>query len=238
MIIGFSTGAVALDKFDIALELLHKTHTNAVELSALRVSELPALMSALPSLMEMLRERYEYISFHAPTNFKDELALIAQLKTIVDMEMNIIVHPDTIRDFTCWRTLGRRLCIENMDSRKPVGRTVGELQVIFNELPEARLCFDIAHARQVDSSMTEGFRILEMYGDRLSQVHLSEINSVGRHFPMSFAAKRAYEPFAPRLVDVPVIIESMVEATEIVTELEKARELFGHGGLPSLGSAA
>ncbi|MDX0986467.1 hypothetical protein GHK29_34075 [Sinorhizobium medicae] len=226
MIIGFSTGAVALDKFDIALELLDKTHTNAVELSALRVSELPALMAALPSRLEKLRQRYEYISFHAPTNFEDERALVAQLKTIVDMEMNIIVHPDTLRDLTCWRALGTRLCLENMDSRKPVGRTVGELQVVFDELPEARLCFDIAHARQVDSSMTEGFRILETFGDRLSQVHLSEINSVGRHFPMSFAAKRAYEPFAERLVDVPVIIESIVEGTEIVTELEKARNLF------------
>ncbi len=228
MLVGFSTGAVAYQDFDKALRLLDNTQANAVELSALRIKELEPLLSALPSRLEQLRQRYDYISFHAPTKFDDEAALVERLMFVANMGLNIIVHPDTIIDPTTWRVLGERLCLENMDSRKPGGRTVGELREIFNELPGARLCFDIAHARQVDSSMTEGFLILKAFHERLVQVHLSEINSLGTHFPMSFAAKLAYEPFAELLKDVPIIIESVVNEDQIITELEEGWKVFAN----------
>lgn len=225
-IIGFSTGAIAFDDFASALRLLEPTRANAVELSALRAIELPILLSALPLRLEELRRRYAYISFHAPTNFNDEKALVAQLKTVADMEMNIIVHPDTIHDISIWKELGNRLCLENMDSRKSVGRTAEELRSFYDQLPEATLCFDIAHARQVDSSMTEGLRIIEEFRDRLVQVHLSEVNSKGKHFSMSFAAKRAYEPFAEIISTVPVILESVVGNSEIVGEIVETEKLL------------
>lgn len=225
-IIGFSTGAIAFDDFASALRLLEPTRANAVELSALRAIELPILLSALPLRLEELRRRYGYISFHAPTNFNDEKALVGQLKTVADMEMNIIVHPDTIHDISIWKELGNRLCLENMDSRKSVGRTAEELRSFYDQLPEAMLCFDIAHARQVDSSMTEGLRIIEEFRDRLVQVHLSEVNSRGKHFSMSFAAKCAYEPFAEIMSTVPVILESVVGNSEIVGEIAEAEKLL------------
>ena len=220
-IVGFSTGAIALDDYGTALQLLSSTRANAVELSALRVWELPILLAALPNLLPALRHRYDYISFHAPTNFKSEgeADVLLQLKTIAEMGLNIIVHPDTIRTPQLWSVLGQRLCIENMDSRKASGRTAIELQYYFDQLPEAKLCFDIAHARQVDSSMTEAAAIIRRFWDRLVEVHISEINSVGRHFAMSFAAKHAYEPFSALLALKPVIIESMVGPDEIVQEL-------------------
>ncbi|WP_192363406.1 hypothetical protein [Mesorhizobium mediterraneum] len=225
-VIGFSTGAIAFDDFASALQLLEPTRANAVELSALRAIELPILLSALPLRLKDLRRRYEYISFHAPTNFSDERTLVGQLKTVADMEMNIIVHPDTIRDISIWKELGNRLCLENMDSRKAVGRTAEELRSFYEQLPEATLCFDIAHARQVDSSMTEGLRIIEEFRARLVEVHLSEVNSKGKHFSMSFAAKRAYEPFAEILSTVPVILESVVGNDEIVREIAETERLL------------
>ncbi|NYJ11133.1 hypothetical protein GGI64_002184 [Rhizobium leguminosarum] len=235
-VIGFSTGAIALDDFATALRLLEPTRANAVELSALRAVELPILLAALPSRLGELRQRYEYISFHAPTNFDDEKTLVGQLKTVADMDMNIVVHPDTIHDIPVWKELGNRLCLENMDSRKPIGRTAEELRSFYEHLPEATLCFDIAHARQVDSSMTEGLRIIEEFRDRLVQVHLSEVNSRGKHFSMSFAAKRAYEPFAEILSKVPVILESVVGNEEITNEIAETEKLLalrrsrgGHG---------
>lgn len=226
MIIGFSTGAIAFDNFARALQLLNTTRANAVELSALRAVELPILLSALPSRLKQLKQRYEYISFHAPTDFDDERALVAQLKTIAEMEMNIIVHPDTIHDISIWKELGKRLCLENMDSRKPIGRTAKELRGFYDQLPEAKLCFDIAHARQVDSSMTEALCIIEEFRCRLVQVHLSEVNSIGKHFLMSFAAKRAYEPFSEIMSTVPVILESVVQENEIVNEIAETERLL------------
>ncbi|CAH2396140.1 hypothetical protein [Mesorhizobium escarrei] len=224
--IGFSTGAIARDDFATALDLLAPTRASAVELSALRTAELPALLAALPGLLPGLKKRYRYVSFHAPTNFDDERPMVQQLKTVADMGLNVVVHPDTIGDIPIWRALGSRLCLENMDSRKPAGRTAEELQPFFDMLPDAKLCLDIAHARQVDSSMTEAVRILRRFGGRLAQFHVSEINSKGTHFAMSFAAKRAYEPFAMVLSRTPVIIESMVTRDAIVREIAETEKLL------------
>nr|CAD6615053.1 hypothetical protein RTCK_02754 [Rhizobium sp. TCK] len=226
--IGFSTGAIAKDDFATALDLLEPTTCSAVELSALRAAELPRLLTALPTLLPYLNQRYRYVSFHAPTNFDDEVSLVNELKFIADLDLNIIVHPDTIHDFGHWRRLGRRLCIENMDSRKPVGRTAEELKPFFEALPEAKLCLDLAHARQVDSSMNQAVRILRRFGGRLAQFHVSELNSKGAHFAMSFAARKAYEPFAPLLSRTPVIIESMIASDEITREIAATEQILSH----------
>lgn len=224
--VGFSTGALAFGDFSRALKLLEPTRANAVELSALRSVELPELLSELPSRFKKLNERYQYISIHAPTDFKDERGVVEQLAYVADMGLNVVVHPDTISDTRSWRELGSRLCLENMDSRKPTGRTAEELYSFFDDLPQAKLCFDIAHARQVDPTMTVAARILSKFGARLVQVHLSELNSKGKHFAMSFAAKRAYEPFAAVLSTVPVILESVVNETEITTEIDEAEKIL------------
>ncbi|HZH10665.1 MAG TPA: hypothetical protein VEZ24_09880 [Microvirga sp.] len=224
--VGFSTGALAYGDFTRGLRLLEPTSANAVELSALRTVELPALLNALPLQLEELKKRYRYISVHAPTDFDDELALVAQLSSVVAMGLHIVVHPDTIRDILLWRELGSCLCLENMDSRKASGRTAAELSHFFDDLPEAKLCFDVAHARQVDPTMTEAARILAAFGDRLVQVHLSEVNSRGKHFAMSFAAKRAYEPFAEILSQVPVILESIVDEDQIRLEIAEAEKIL------------
>jgi hypothetical protein len=237
-IIGFSTGALALGDFNRGLRLLEPTRADAVELSALRSVELDKLLRALPSHIKELEGRYRYISFHAPTDFLDERRLIVQLASVAEIGWNVIVHPDTIRNPLLWRELGGRLCLENMDSRKTTGRTAQELGKFFSDLPQATLCFDIAHARQVDATMTEAVCILSKYGDRLAQVHVSEVNSKGRHFAMSFGAKRAYEPFAAILSSVPIILESIVDASDIESEMEAAREIFTLKSGHELGSGA
>jgi hypothetical protein len=114
------------------------------------------------------------------------------------------------------------------DSSPPTGRTAKELRWFFERLPQAKLCFDVAHARQVDPTMTEAVRILSEFGDRMAQVHLSEVNSKGRHFAMSFIAKRAYEPLAEALSRVPVILESVVDEAGIESEIEEARKVLMH----------
>ena len=115
--IGFSTGTMALGDFIRGLHLLDSTRANAVELSALR-TRLPTLLSTLPLHFERLKKRYRYISVHAPTDFVDERELIRQLAPVVSMGLNIIVHPDTIRDVLLWRELGSRLCLENIGFSK------------------------------------------------------------------------------------------------------------------------
>jgi hypothetical protein len=236
MIVGFSTGALAYGDFARALRLLEQTRANAVELSALRYIELPGLLDMLPSLLTKLRGRYQYISVHAPTDFRDERRAAADLAIAADQGLNVIVHPDTIRDWSLWGQLGSQLCLENMDSRKTTGRTAEELQIIFEKLPEARLCFDIAHARQVDPTMTVAADILVAFRERLVQAHFSELNSKAKHFPMSYGAKRAYEQFAGILSQVPIILESVVNESEIATEIAETEKIFSYRSLEKTSS--
>ena len=64
-----------------------------------------------------------------------------------------------------------------MDKRKPVGRTVEELKRIFDKLPDAQMCFDIAHARQVDTSMTIAYSIAQAFRGMIKQIHISTVNT-------------------------------------------------------------
>lgn len=226
--IGFSTGALARGDFARGLRLLEKKHVKAVELSALRYTELPDILTKLPLYLETLRKRYRYISFHAPTNFEDEHKVVRQLMPVVELGWNIVVHPDTIHDRSLWRALGSCVCLENMDSRKKTGRTAEELYEFFEEIPQAKLCFDIAHAKEVDPTMTEAAFILAKFGNRLAQVHLSEVDGRGVHFAMSLGAELAYEQFSDLISKVPVILESIVDEEDIKSEICKAEILLSH----------
>jgi hypothetical protein len=62
-----------------------------------------------------------------------------------------------------------------------VARTVNELEAVFDELPDASLCLDLGHARQVDASMTEAYRMAKTYAAKIRQLHVSEVNTRRKH---------------------------------------------------------
>jgi hypothetical protein len=189
---GFSTGAIALSDFHRAINILRMTDTNAIELSAIRFAEFQPLLAELPNLD---LSKYCYVSIHAPSTFsrEEEREIVSQLAGISYRPLRVIVHPDSIYELDLWRSLGQSICIENMDSRKKTGRTAGELDDLFQLLPQARFCFDVAHVRQFDTSMVEAYLMLARFADRLVQVHLSEINAASKHMPMSEASISAYQ---------------------------------------------
>jgi hypothetical protein len=111
-----------------------------------------------------------------------------------------------------------------MDKRKPIGQRASDLQPFFECFPEARMCFDIGHASQVDPTMSEAAAILERFGDRIAELHVSEVNSQSKHDPISLASKIAFQQIAHLLPeDVPVILESRVTEDQILREVENAR---------------
>jgi hypothetical protein len=221
-IIGFSTGAVAYGNFQKALELLASSKLACIELSALRMSEVAPLIEAIPDIN---LKGYTYVSFHAPSSYSasEEAWLTDLLLSRVPTTWPIVLHPDVICDMTLWRRFGRRVAIENMDRRKPIGRNFRELALIFEQLPEARLCFDLGHARQCDSSMTEAFLMLTAFRERLVQIHLSEVNSESQHEAISYGAKLAFQQMASLISDeIPIILESRVTPAQIDSEVESA----------------
>jgi hypothetical protein len=227
-LVGFSTGALAYADFRRGLHLLDGSRARAVELSALRMDELGPLLEALDSLD---LGRYEFVSVHAPSGLAPlhERQVVKKLMTIAERGWPVVVHPDSIHDVSLWRPLGKSLCIENMDKRKPVGRTRDELARWFHDLPDASFCLDLAHARQIDPTMTEAYLMLRDFGSRLAEVHLSEINSACKHEPISYSASLAYGRVASLIPSsVPIILESILGSVLIDDEIEAA-----HRALPA-----
>jgi hypothetical protein len=224
--IGFSTGALAFGDYRRALKMIQATRIRIIELSALRESELEPLLSALDSLDV---SGFDYVSFHAPSALQElpEERATGMLRQLLPRGWPIILHPDVIKNQSLWRGFGESLCIENMDKRKPIGRTIAELEPFFQAFPEASFCFDIGHARQVDPTMGEAGLLLRRYNSRLKQVHMSEVNSRSKHEAISFTAMRSFRKVADLISpDVPIILETVIPEDQILEQLQLAAAVF------------
>jgi hypothetical protein len=222
--IGFSTGALAHGDFRRALEMLSGTGIEVVELSALRDVELMPLMTAIG---ELDLSQFKYISVHAPSLFRreQEPEIVNPLSRMSERGWPVIVHPDAIYEYKQWRSLGGQLCVENMDKRKPIGRSADELNYVFDVLPEASFCFDIGHARQFDSTMTEAYLLLTAYRDKLRQVHVSEVNTSSKHDVMSYTSILAFREVSHLIpADIPLILETPTVPEDLVAEMDRVRE--------------
>jgi hypothetical protein len=221
--IGFSTGSLAYGEFRMALDMLKGKPVDIVELSALRSHELAPLIESLDSLD---LSRFSYVSVHAPSNFGESMegGIARLLGSFVARRWPLILHPDAIYDYKAWLSFGDLLLIENMDKRKPRGRTAEELAEIFDRLPQASLCFDLGHGRQVDPTMNTAYMILREFGDRLRQVHVSEVNTRSTHDRLTEASIAAFQKVADLIPEsVPVILETPVTVADLDKEISQAR---------------
>lgn len=224
--IGFSTGALAKGDFAAGLALQREVpRIDAVELSALRDHELPSLIDALPGLD---LDEFGYVSFHAPSKLQtmDELAVFELLLGLPEA-WPIIVHPELLQTPSLWLQLGARLCLENMDNRKTTGRTISELRALFEAFPEATFCLDLGHARQIDPTMVSAMLMLQEFGDRLVELHISEVGPRGEHLPLGATTRQAFARVAHLVpADCPLIIESIIAPELIDRELDAVTALF------------
>jgi hypothetical protein len=226
--IGFSTGALALGDFRRGLALLVGRGLRAVELSALREGELRSLMDALDDLD---LSAFEHISVHAPSKLRTmrESVVADLLRPCIERRWPVILHPDAIIDHGCWADFGTLACIENMDTRKPDGRTSNELAAHFDRLPTASFCLDLGHAQQVDPTLSIARRMLRDFGDRLAQIHLSELDVRAHHHALSMATVWSVREIARLIPPCPVILESLVPPEAIDSELQMAAMCFETG---------
>jgi hypothetical protein len=227
--LGFSTGALAKGDLLRGLALQRGVpRVRAVELSALRDRELRPLVEVAGSLD---LAGFDYVSVHAPS----KLGALAEaeafeLLSALPEAWPIIVHPEILITPSLWRPLGRRLCLENMDNRKTRGRTLAEMRELFAEYPEASFCLDVGHARQIDPTMAVALRMLLEFGDRLVQLHVSEVSPRGQHQHVAATTRWAFERISSRVPwNCPLIIESMVTAEEIDAEIRAVMLAFPTG---------
>lgn len=207
--VGCSTGYMIESRNDwpALIDAAAQASSFAVELSALSEDELPGLLRYVSTAP---RPPFHFVSVHGPSKGRhmrdDQLAtMLDQLPRWIS---SIVLHPDAIGDPSPYAVLGRRLCIENMDARKDVGQTADDLRGLFDVLPRARLCFDIAHAKAVDPTMAVGRQILASHSGRLSHVHLSSLDDARKHVPLRPEDQVLFSELLARCIDVPWILEA------------------------------
>lgn len=179
----------------------------AVELTALVEDELPALLDFLADEPPL---PFRYVSVHGPSKERrmSEADLVARLQALPQFIDAIVLHPDQIEDPAHYAALGSRLVIENMDARKRSGAVADELAPLFEALPSAGFCFDVAHAWTVDSTMEAGAELLDRFAPRLRHVHVSSISPEHGHVPLSVEHEALFSPLLSRCRDVPWILEA------------------------------
>ncbi len=207
---GVSTGFMEANRDDWATLLRDAacTSTAAVELSALSGPELEPLACVLSDPRPL--EAFAFISIHAPAKRWPGSAsdLADRLRELPAIAKGFVLHPEALPGLEAFSVLGNRLWLENMDRRKQDARSVAELTRCFARVPEARWCFDIAHAAQLDPSMVLAHELLDAFGERLAEVHLSSIRANGTHVPLCASDASAFEPVLARCAEVPWILEA------------------------------
>ncbi len=207
--LGASTGYMREHRDDWGALLAEAVGTSAfaAELAALSEDELPGLEAFLAGRPEL---PFAYLSVHAPVKHMrmPEPELVARLARLAPVVDAIVVHPDAIEDPVAYRRLGSCLVLENMDARKPTGRTVAELEPFFAVLPKAGLCLDVAHLLSVDPTLDEGERLLDAFAGRLRHLHVSSLDASCRHVPLTGEHEARFAPLLRRCPDVPWILEA------------------------------
>ena len=155
---------------------------------------------------------FGYVSVHAPAReargrWEDVAAYLTRLPDAVE---TIVVHPDLVDPAAveCLRPLGPRLCFENMNSTKETGRLPEQLEEVFASFPEATFCLDVAHVWTNDRSLRLGDGVLEHFGDRLRQIHLSSIDEHAAHRPFTSDDLDLYAPLLAQCPPAPIVLES------------------------------
>lgn len=208
-LVGPSTGYMvgARGDWPRLVETAERCSLDVVELSALSARELPGLLAFLGEAGEL---PFGHVSVHGPSKGWDgaPAALASALATVPAQVDGLVMHPETLGDPAAFAALGARLRLENMDTRKVDGRTVAELERYFAALPDARFCFDVAHAQLHDPSMGLAHELLDAFADRLAEVHVSSIEPDGEHVALRPADAEAFLPVLARCAGVPWVLEA------------------------------
>lgn len=206
---GIATGAFAdeRDNWDAALAKAATAGWRFLELTAVTEDLLDALVSLL-GRGEVPLDSFERVSVHAPVVIRSSPTAVARTLVALPHGLDIVVHPDPYMGESSLLSLGRRLVFENMDIQTSFGRSVGDLGSVFDAHPEAGFCLDVAHCWTNDPSVRLAHDLLDSFGDRLCQLHVSGIEPDGTHRPTTRSDLELYAPVLARCQHVPWLLEA------------------------------
>jgi sugar phosphate isomerase/epimerase len=206
---GIATGAFddERDDWDAALAKAARGGWRVLELTAVTEDLLYALISLL-GRDEVALNPFERVSLHAPVVFRTSATAVARRLVALPHAWDIVVHPEEYMGEPLLLSLGRRLVFENMDSQTSFGRSVADLGSVFDAHPEAGFCLDVAHCWTSDPSLRLAHDLLDSFGDRLCQLHVSGIEPDGTHRATTRRDLDLYAPVLARCPHVPWLLEA------------------------------
>lgn len=206
---GIATGALIEERDDwsAALARVVADGWQVVELTAITEERLDAL-HRLFEHDHGACAGFERVTVHAPVRFDTSVHEVATKLATRTCSYELILHPDLYFDEPAVAGLESRAVFENMDIQKDFGRTVADLRLVFDRWPDAGFCLDVAHVWTNDPSLTLATDLLDAFGDRLRQLHVSGIEPDGTHRPTTRADLDIYTPVLGRCTHVPWLLEA------------------------------
>ena len=203
---GVATGAFVdvRDDWPAAIGRARDEGWRWLELTAMgdRLPPLVAFIDAEPDALDS----FERVSVHAPA--KTDLPPAAIVGLVEPLPFDVVLHPDVFGGEPASERLGARAVFENMDITKRYGRDVADLREVFGAFPEAGFCLDVAHTWTNDRTLRLGQELLDAFGARLRQLHVSGIEADGRHRPTTAVDLELYEGLLDRCRHVPWLLEA------------------------------
>ncbi len=206
---GIATGAFLSERDDwpAAISRANEEGWPNVELTAITEERFRSLSIYLSSADARL-SAFARVSVHAPAVLDSSPNAVAQLVLDSGLSYDLIFHPDLFREEGALARLEGQAVFENMDVNKNFGCTPSDMAEVFARFPAAGFCLDVAHVWTNDRTLRLGFELLDAFGDRLRQLHVSGIEPDGTHRPTVETDLTLYEPLLARCEHVPWVLES------------------------------
>jgi hypothetical protein len=210
---GIGTGAFLVERDDwpAAIRRAQQEGWRVVELTAITETLFDQLLAYLNGGDGSLA-RFGRVSVHAPAICDSSPALLVPKILSACLSYDLVFHPDLYRHEEALADLKTRAVFENMDLNKSFGRTVADMSDVFQRFPSAGFCLDVAHVWTNDRTLRLGFELLEAFGDRLRQLHVSGIEADGEHRSMTAEDLELYRPLLDCCLHVPWVLESELVA--------------------------
>ena len=203
-----ATGAFVHERYDwdVAVAKAVAGGWRCLELSVMTEELLDSLVSFVRRDGHAL-DRFERVSIHAPVRVSRPVKAVAETLAAMGEGWDVVFHPDVYGSEPALRRLGRRVVFENMDIQKSFGRTASDLATVFAGHEEAGFCLDVAHVWTNDPTLGLADELLDSFGARLRQVHVSGIEPDGTHRTTTAADLDLYAPVLARCEHVPWLLE-------------------------------
>jgi len=183
MLVGYATGAFkeCREDWESVIPAAFALSDQAIELNVRYQARLDNLSAYLLAYPQALAD-FDYLAAHAPEISENWPRTISQLAALP--VSTILFHADCLPDINLLEEMKDRLAIENMDHNKTFGQSVKDMQQVLDNLPEARVVIDIAHAHYIDPQDKLLLQLIECFAGHIAHFHLSKIDYLGDHYPL------------------------------------------------------